>query len=213
MASMSSPRAYPDPRCRALITFYFAETSAPECSLEALETRTKLWFFRNSATDEAIREAFAEDVQRALGGELEDWNSTAVGWLGLVVLVDQFPRNLHRDSPLAFANDPLGLRIGLEGLARGYDQELSAGERLVSYLPLMHAEDRAIQAQSTELYRRLAETAPVALQPELASAYRFAARHREIIDRFGRFPHRNTVLGRASTEDELAFLQEPNSSF
>jgi len=206
-------RRYPDPRCRELLDFYFADAARADCDLETFKARTKYWFFRNADTDAEIRRRFESDAERAAKGELDAWKESALGRLGLVVLLDQFPRNLNRDSPRAFDNDPKALAVALDGLEHHADAEMTAGERLVFYLPLMHAEDVALQKRASELYRKLATEGNEPLRPELESAYKFAERHRYIVERFGRFPHRNKAVGRESTPEEIAFLQEPNSSF
>lgn len=205
-------RSYPSARCREIVDFYFGPASRSDCDLATFQTRTKMWFFRNAELDAEIRTKFAADVDAAARGELDAWRESALGRLALVVLLDQFPRNIHRDSPRAFEHDPKSLALTLEGLERGDAAQLTPGERLVFYLPVMHAEDRALQARSVELYTALAsEGGP--LQPDLANALKAAERHRYIVDRFGRFPHRNKALGRESTAEEIAFLSEANSSF
>lgn len=201
-----------EPRCRELLDFYFGEASRPDCDLETFRTRTKFWFMRNAATDTEIRTRFAPLVDRAVAGELDAWKETALGRLALVVLLDQFPRNLNRDSARAFDHDARALALTLEGVEHGDHAALTPGEKLVFYLPIMHSEEKALQARASQLYTELAGESAV-LGPELDMAKKFALRHREIIDRFGRFPHRNKVLGRESTAEEIAFLQEPNSSF
>lgn len=212
MIELMADRGSLDPRCRELLDFYFGEASRPDCDLDTFRTRTKFWFMRNAATDAEIRTRFASLVESAVAGELAAWKETPLGRLGLVVLLDQFSRNLNRDSARAFDHDARALALALEGVERGDPAALTPGEKLVFYLPIMHAEDTALQARCSQLYTDLAGESAV-LGPELEMAKKFALRHREIIDRFGRFPHRNKVLGRESTPEEIAFLQEPNSSF
>ena len=206
-------RRIPDERCREVLDYYFGEASQPDCTLEALVARTKMWFFRNAEVDETIRRRFLEDVEKAARGEYDAWRETALGTLALVVLLDQLPRNIHRGSPRAFEHDAKSFAIASAAIEQRVDEQLTAGERLVFYLPLMHAEDRAVQEKASQLYAKLATDCPAALRPELENASKFANRHREIVDRFGRFPHRNAVLGRSSTDEEIAFLAGPNSSF
>ncbi len=208
-----SVRSYPDEKCHAILDYYFGEVCRDDCGLDALKQKTKFWFFRNAETDATIRARFADDVERAAKGELDAWKATPLGSLALIVLLDQFPRNLNRDSGRAFATDHKALATAMEGIERGYDASLSAGEKLVFYLPLMHSEDAKTQARGCELYQKLSTTAPAELKPELDGAYQFAERHKHIVDRFGRFPHRNKALGRESTPEELEFLTQPGSSF
>lgn len=212
MIDLMADRDSLDPPCRELLDFYFGNAARADCDLDAFKTRTKFWFMRDAATDAEIRARFAPLVDRAVAGELDAWKETPLGRLALVVLLDQFPRNLNRDSARAFDHDARALALSLEGVERGDPAALTPGEKLVFYLPIMHAENAALQARCSQLYTDLAGSSPV-LGPELEMAKKFALRHREIIDRFGRFPHRNKVLGRESTPEEIAFLEEPNSSF
>lgn len=205
-------RTIPNDRCREILAHYFGEAAQPDCSLADFQSRTKLWFMRNAETDAEIGRLFLSDVEQAARGELDAWRETPLGRLALVVLLDQFPRNLNRDSARAFDHDATALAVALDGLARGDAATLTEGERMVLYLPLMHAEDVALQVRCSDLYRELAATTSV-LAPELQMASKFADRHRHIVERFGRFPHRNKAVGRESTPEELAFLREPNSSF
>ena len=198
--------------CSPLLSFWFGPRAAAP-TLAEFEARTKFWFFKNVATDGQIRDQFAADVERASRGEHSALEATAQGRVALVLLLDQFPRNLYRGSARAFATDGEALRVVLEGLEKGVDRELAVPERFMFYMPLMHAEDRAIQERCVGLFRRLRAEAPPELDSELGNAVKFADRHREIIERFGRYPHRNAVLGRASTPEEEAFLLEPGSSF
>ena len=195
-----------------LLSYWFGPGGAPPTLAEFRE-RTKFWFFKDPTNDRRIRELFAADVERASVGELTVLEATPRGRLALVLLLDQFPRNLYRGSARAFATDGEALRIVLEGLEGAVDRELAVPERFMFYMPLMHAEDRAMQERSVGLFRRLREEAPPELDEELANAVKFAERHREIIERFGRYPHRNAVVGRVSTPEEEAFLLEPGSSF
>jgi uncharacterized protein (DUF924 family) len=204
--------AFPDARCEEIVTFWFGAARERPDDLEALRARTKMWFFRDGALDAAIRERFLGDVERASSGALDAWKGSPLGALGLVVLLDQFPRNLHRDSARAFATDARAVAIALAQIDAGLEG-LTPAERFVFYLPLMHTEDAAVQARCCALFARLHDEAPASVQSELANGCKAAERHRYIVERFGRFPHRNALLGRESTAEEAAFLKEPNSSF
>lgn len=167
------------------------------------------WFASDPAFDARIRERFGALVERAAVGAFEAWRSTAPGALALVLLLDQFPRNLHRGSARAFATDAAARGVALDVLARGLDAELAPVERWFLFMPLMHAEDMSLQARSVALYEALAADARGALD----QAADYARRHRDVIARFGRFPHRNAALGRASTPREIAYLAEPGAGF
>lgn len=167
------------------------------------DSSPKQWFTRNDAFDAAIRDTLGPLHARAVAGELDDWAATPRGALALMILLDQAPRNLHRGSARAFASDPAALRHARAAIAAGFDAGLSDDERLFFYLPFEHSEDLADQERCIELCRTLAT----------AQYVEYAERHRNVIARFGRFPHRNAVLGRASTPEELEFLKQPGSSF
>lgn len=161
------------------------------------------WFGGGEAVDNRIRDRFLA-LHEALRDDVpESWRATARGMLAAVIALDQFPRNLYRGDPRAFAADPVALALATEAIERGLDRTMTHDERKFLYLPFEHSEDPSVQARSVELF--------AALEDEETTGY--AIRHQEIIDRFGRFPHRNEVLGRESTPEELAFLKEPDSSF
>jgi uncharacterized protein (DUF924 family) len=193
-----------------LLRYWFGEEP---WTLERFAKRTQLWFRPNPDVDREVRERFGVMVEGARAGEYAGWAETPRGRLALILLLDQFPRNIFRKQSEAFASDAKALVIAEEGIRSGADLALDAPERLVFYLPLMHSEDKAIQDVSVGRYRALRDDAPVELRPELTNALAFAERHHEIITRFGRYPHRNAVVGRESTPEEVAFLEEPNSSF
>jgi uncharacterized protein (DUF924 family) len=168
----------------------------------------KLWFARDAAFDAMLRERFGELLAAAGLGALDAWAHTPRGALALVILLDQFSRNIHRGTVHAFATDAYALRIARQMVASGFDLHLpDLFHRAFAYLPFEHDESLASQREALQLFK------PFETQPGGASYYRSALRHAAIIRRFGRFPHRNAVLGRASTEEELAFLRKPGSSF
>ena len=161
------------------------------------------WFGGGEAVDERIRERFLALHETLRERVPESWRATARGMLAAVIALDQFPRNVYRGDPRAFAADPAALALATEAIERGLDRAMSVDERKFLYLPFEHSEDPAVQARSVDLF--------AALRNEDTLGY--ALRHKEIIDRFGRFPHRNEVLGRESTPEEIEFLKEPDSSF
>jgi uncharacterized protein (DUF924 family) len=167
------------------------------------------WFRKDAAFDGLIRERFGQLIGIALGGGLASWRDTPDGALAELIVLDQFTRNVFRDTPRAFAGDALALAGAQAVIARGDDAVLAPLERWFVYMPLEHAEDLAMQDESVRRFEALA-----ALSPEqFGSAFDYALRHHEVIRRFGRFPHRNAILGRESTPAELAFLQQPGSRF
>ncbi len=175
--------------------------------------RGSLWWKRDPATDEALRERFGADVTAALAGRRDDWAQTPRGRLALILLLDQLTRNIHRDTPGAFAGDAHAVELCLEGLEHGEDRQLPLIYRVFFYLPLEHAEDSRLQARSCALFSRLRDEVPEQLHDEYTGYLDNAKRHRVIIDRFGRFPHRNAILARQPTLEELSFLEQPGSRY
>ncbi|MDO5681067.1 MAG: DUF924 family protein [Pelistega sp.] len=167
------------------------------------ETAPELWFVRSDELDLSIREKFYTTWQAACAGELEPWRATIHGRLAEIIVLDQFSRNLNRDSPLAFAQDAMALVLAQEALKQVDFASLTELERNFLLLPYMHSESAKIHEIA----------APLLKQYTSANTYDFELKHKVIIDRFGRYPHRNAVLGRTSSAEEIAFLQEPNSSF
>ncbi|MCS3832181.1 uncharacterized protein (DUF924 family) [Aeromonas veronii] len=173
-----------------------------------------LWWGKNSKTDALLASRFGELAEAAAKGSLAHWADLPSGRLALILLLDQLPRNIRRGTPAAFAQDPLARDLCLKGLSIGADKSLSPLERVFFYLPLEHAESREQQARSVALFEALAaEQAGTPAQATFAGFADFARRHQVIIERFGRFPHRNDILGRTSTPEEAVFLQQPGSGF
>ncbi|WP_374409718.1 DUF924 family protein [Hydrogenophaga sp.] len=171
------------------------------------DDRGALWFGGGPELDAQIRQRFGTLVERAIDGELGDWERTPLDRLALVILLDQFTRNVHRGQARAFAGDGRAQRIVLQSLALEQDAELPTVGRVFFYMPLMHAESAALQDECLLKFEALARLGPADLQQKLQGNLRAAHEHGDIIQRFGRFPHRNAVLGRASTPEEIAFLQ------
>lgn len=166
------------------------------------------WFRKDPAFDDTVRQRFGARLQAALAGGLLHWDTTPAGALARIVVLDQFTRNAFRDTPQAFAGDTLALAAAEALVARGADRALAPLARWFAYLPFEHAESLAQQRRSVALFDALA-----AEHPGMADARDWAVKHLVIVERFGRFPHRNAILGRISTPEELAFLQQPGSSF
>jgi uncharacterized protein (DUF924 family) len=193
------------PEAEAVLEFWLGpealrDKPAPEIA--------KRWWTKDAAFDAEIRERFAGDVERAGKGGLEAWTSAPRGRLAVVILLDQFTRNIFRNSAKMYEHDALAVKLTQGGVATGEDRTLRVAERQFLYMPLMHAEDLALQDLCVALFDDLAREVESA-----RGALDFAKRHRDIVAQFGRFPHRNDILGRTSTGDEIAFLQQPGSGF
>lgn len=174
-----------------IITFWFKQIDP------------KLWWKKDATFDQLLRERFDSLLIQAAHGELAHWRKDAEGRLAEVIVLDQFSRNIYRDTPQAFAQDAAALVLSQEAIHQGALQELNEIERTFLLMPYMHSESQAIHAQAEILFRNHA--------PE--SNYQFELKHKVIIDRFGRYPHRNSILGRQSTEQEIEYLKLPGSGF
>jgi uncharacterized protein (DUF924 family) len=173
----------------------------------------KLCFERDDAFDAEIRTLFGEAVAEAQAGGFEQWRGTAEGALALLILLDQMSRNIHRGTPLAFAADARGLAIAQQAVDAGFDRRFPFPQRRFFYLPFEHSEDPKVHKRALALFATVAVDCAEDYNVDAAVQLLYAARHAEIIFRFGRYPHRNAVLGRISTPEEEAFLKEPMSSF
>lgn len=198
-----------DASAQEILDFWFAGDDA---------ARGARWYGAAPALDAEIRARFGERIEQASRGVLDSWRATARGTLALLIVLDQLRRNAFRGTPAAFADDPRALSLCDKLMAGERDRELTFTERFVAYHPLIHAENAAAQRRGVEAYRSLVEEAAAAGAPEaelssLRRALEFAEKHAAIVERFGRFPHRNAVLGRASTPEEEQFLAEPGSRF
>lgn len=171
------------------------------------------WFQKNDAFDEAIRTQFGATYEAARGGGLDAWAHSPRGRLALLVVLDQFPRNMFRGSGRMFESDARALRQAEEAIAQGEDRLFRPEGRSFFYMPLMHAESLPAQERCVALFTALRDELEGAARDNAALSLDFAVRHRDIVARFGRFPHRNEALGRMSTPEESAFLQQPGSSF
>ena len=168
------------------------------------ETQPRQWFAKDLAFDVRLRDRFLGLTRQALTGEFDAWSMEPPGGLALVLLLDQFPRQIWRDTATAFAGDPQALALSLRAVEKGWlEEEGEQARRQFWLMPLMHSEDLAVQEGALPLFERLTDHRTAD----------FARRHRDVIARFGRFPHRNAVLGRVSGAEELAFLQTPGSRF
>ena len=184
----------------------------PLTAADAFDRRAQLWF-GGGKHDEEIRTRFGALLERAAAGELSAWGDGPRGRLSLILLLDQFPRNMFRGTARAFACDEQALTLSLTGMQSGADGALDFAERLFFYMPLEHAENRDAQDESVAAFRRLLAEVPPEVHASFASTLGYAEKHRSIIERFGRFPHRNALLGRASTAEELEWLKEGGAGF
>lgn len=180
-----------------ILTFWFDEAGPDK------------WFEQSNGFDQKIEDRFGVLAHQARDGKLETWSETPRGCLALIILIDQFSRNIHRGSPLTWSADVHGLALTRLALDRGYDKDLDHEERKFMYMPLMHSENLEDQDRAVALFQQLA--ADGAENGEIT--VEFAIRHRDIVADYGRFPHRNEILGRQSTAKEIVLLKDPDASF
>lgn len=193
-----------DDRIEEILEFWFGD--APEG--EERPSGRDMWFARSARVDRLIQKRFGRLVERAKEGALDEWATTPRGRLALILLLDQFNRNLHRESPEAYAGDEKALSLCFDGLDEGMDRHLRPVERCFFYMPAMHAEDTDAQLASVEVFGELVAEVGDEDRPLCEEFLRHAERHRDIVERFERFPHRNAILGRTSSSEESAFLQQ-----
>ena len=174
-----------------VLSFWFSESVKP------------FWFKKDPKFDWEINQRFINTYQLAKTGALVEWRKNPEDILALIIVLDQFPRNMFRNTPQAFATDAQAVKLTKEALEQNFQQELSPQQQVFLYMPLMHSERQADQSKCVELFTNLGKE----------DNLRFAIKHQEIINRFGRFPHRNEILGRESTSEEQKFLNQPGSSF
>jgi len=182
-----------------------------------LKRRVDLWFETNPKVvgqqDEIVREQFQGLLERAVRGELDGWADSPRRRLSLIILLDQFPRQIYRGTAQAFAYDPAALALTLSGMQLAADGALNLVERLFFYMPLQHAESTEVQDEAVSAYKRLVAESPVELRSTFEKSLEYAEHHRDLIRQFGRFPHRNKILGRESTPEEDAYLKKTGETF
>ena len=193
-----------------ILEFWFGDVDELGRS-DALHSRR--WFMKDDAFDRDIAERFAGAFADVRAGKREQWLDDPRGRLAYVIVLDQFARNMFRGTPRMFEGDKQAQAAAVEGVARGDDALLGVNERSFLYMPFMHSEDLDMQDRSVALFTALAASAPAELRGGLAAAVQYAEKHRDIIARYGRFPHRNAALGRDSTSAEIEFLKQPGSGF
>lgn len=193
----TTPRATPE----SILSFWFGNEYEASEAGEAKD----FWFTKSDTTDAYIREHFGNTVKAARRGECDAWEKTPHGRLALIIVLDQFPRNIYRDTPNAFSSDTQALALAQEGIMAGVDQELTGHERVFFYMPFMHSERIEDQETSVKLFDQL--------EREGVWSASWAHKHKDVIDQFGRYPHRNAIVGRISTPEELEYLSKPGAGF
>lgn len=199
----------PDPDVLGVLDFWFGDAEDPE----NVERRVKQWFAGGESQDRVLRERFGPLHDRARRGELDAWVDTPHGALALVLLLDQFTRNLYRGTASAFTNDEQALALAGDGIRREFDRALNVVERAFLYMPFQHSERIEDQRESVELFDSIVSDSPEPLKAFASNTYDYAVQHYELIERFGRFPHRNELLGRRSTPAERAYLDGGGRTF
>jgi uncharacterized protein (DUF924 family) len=189
-------------QAREILDFWFGSPGSPDYGKPK-----SFWFSKKPEFDEELRIRFLTDYQKAAGGYLDDWMDSPDSCLALILLLDQFPRNVFRDTPEAFATDWEALSVAQHAIAQRYDQKLLPVQRWFVYLPFEHSESLEHQSQAVRLFQQLDD------DPDSVSSIDYAVRHMQVIERFGRFPHRNQILGRISTPEEKEFLKHKGSFF
>ena len=197
-------------RIEAVLSFWFEEQalSAPQ-----IDRRMEVWFGSDPVFDMEIGKEFSNDVELASVGELDYWATSPRGRLALIIMVDQFRRNIYRNTVKAFSKDKLALKYCVEGAMKKHEQDLTPIEKVFFYMPLQHAESRKVQAKSAEIYRRIAASVSPTYQETFETVLQFAELHKDIIDQFGRFPHRNTLMNRDNTPEEDQYLAGETPNF
>ena len=197
-------------RIEAILSFWFQEK---ELSAPQIDGRMDVWFGEDSTLDEQIRDEFADDIEAASNDKLDHWAHKPVGRLALILVLDQFRRNAFRGQPEAYAKDKKALKLCVEGAMEKKDKGLTPIQRVFFYMPLQHAESRKVQAKSVEIFTRLADAVSATYIETFMTIAQFAELHRDIVEQFGRFPHRNRMLGRENTPEEEEYLAGDSPSF
>ena len=197
-------------RIDAILSFWFKEKdlSAPQ-----IDQRLNIWFGEDPVFDHECKKEFADDVQMASDGKLDHWAHEPRGRLALILLLDQFRRNIYRNTAEAFAMDKAALKLCVQGAMEKKDKGLAPIQKAFFYMPLQHAESRKVQAKAVDIFNRLAEAVSPTYRETFETIAQFAELHRDIIEQFGRFPHRNKVLGRQNTPEEGEYLAGDSPDF
>lgn len=197
-------------RIDAILSFWFEER---ELSAPQIDGRMDTWFGEDPVFDHEIAKEFSQDMELAADGKLDHWVKESRGRLALILLLDQFRRNVYRSTAEAFSMDKQALKLCVEGAMEKADKGLTPIERVFFYMPLQHAESRKVQQKSCDIYNKLAEAVSPTYKETFETIAQFAELHRDIIERFGRFPHRNALLDRRNTPEEEEFLSGDSPNF
>jgi len=194
----------------AVLSSWFGTQNADGRAADATAAR---WFKKDPAFDQTLRERFGALHEAIVNGQREAWLETPQGALAYIIVLDQFSRNMFRDGPGMFAADDQALAVAKAAIDQGWDRQLALAERTFLYMPLMHSEQLADQDRCVELFASLRDELDGAARERVGQNHHYAVMHRDIVAQWGRFPHRNALLGRESTPEEIAFLKQPGSSF
>jgi len=197
-------------KCSEILNFWFGDSFVHGMPTK---NRSAFWFGAEPEVDAIINTRFSKDLHAAAAGDYDDWLSRPEGRLALIILLDQFPRNIYRGTVQAFAYDKQASRLCLDGLDLNHDQQLIPAYRSFYYMPLEHSESLALQQHCVELFNIFYEQANPLIAKTIKTNLEFAQQHLDIIKQFGRFPHRNAILGRHSSEQELAYLEQTKVNF
>ena len=193
-----------------VLTYWFGNCTG---NLDVINEKSGLWWKKDESLDNDIKHRFGPDLHRLKNGELTAWGSSTQAQLAMIILADQFSRNIYRNTPESFAVDPLVVSMTIEGMDTGKDLKLRLVERIFFYMPLMHAESIELQDKSVDKFTDCMNESTETEKKSFHNNLEYAIKHREIVERFGRFPHRNKILDRESTLEEIEFLKQPGSSF
>ena len=193
-----------------VLDFWFGDKKE---NIEVIKEKSPLWWRKDEDTDREIKQQFEPLLRKLIEVKLQHWKEDANGYLAMIILVDQFSRNMYRNQAQSFSQDQISLSLAIEGIEKGMDKQLRLIERAFFYLPFEHSESLQHQRRSVDLFNKLLMEANEAEQKYFSGTLDYAIKHQAVIERFGRYPHRNTILGRESTPEEIEFLQEPGSSF
>ena len=192
-----------DPKISEILSFWFGQSTGDDSAIGA---RMPMWFGSDPAVDQAIAEHFSVTAGEAAGGDLDRWGNSPQGALALIILLDQFPRNLERGTPGAFAQDDKALKLCIGGIKSRRVRDLSHIEQVFFMMPLQHSESRRVQLASVEQFEALLTRIPEARREHFEGFAKYAHMHNDIVQRFGRFPHRNAIFGRPDTQEEKDYL-------
>lgn len=180
---------------------------------QIIEQKSSLWWRKDDELDREIESTFSAALESLIARQLTAWKQDAESLLAMIILADQFSRNIYRNNEKAFAQDDLALALTLEGLESRIDLKLGTVQRIFFYLPLEHSESMAMQDRSVEMFEQLYDSSAENIRQKMKGNLDYAISHREVIEKFGRFPHRNAILGRESSSEEIEYLKQPGSGF